>query len=112
MTREMGKSIRAAVEQAKADAQAAISSGDATQMFEALSALYAVKSKIDESVALFADLKSQLQDLKYEMNNSDNMEAVAEAGAVLEEINEGITNGDYEDEDVPGLIEKISAAKT
>ena len=110
MTREMGTSVRAAVEKAKADAQAAITSGDASQMFDALSELFAVKSKIDESVALFADLKSQLQDLKYEMNQSDNMEAVAEAGAVLEEINDGLTNGDYDDEDVPALLAKISAA--
>ena len=111
MSKKMGKSVLAAVEQAKSDAQAAIGSGDAARMFDVLSDIYDLKSKIDASVALFADLFTEIQGLQVALSNTDADETVqAEVGAILEELQTNYMKGEYDDADVPNLIARIAEA--
>ena len=111
MSKKMGKSVLAAVEQAKKDAQDAIGSGDAARMFDVLSDIYDLKSKIDASVALFADLFTEIQGLQVALSNTDADETVqAEVGAILEDLQTNYMKGEYDDADVPGLIARIAEA--
>lgn len=107
----MGKSVKTAVQEAITAGNAAKASGDGSTMFTALSTLYDVKSQVVASITLFAELNDLVEDVFEQMSESTASEAaITAAGDTAAEIQNGMENGEYEDEDVPGLKERLNAA--
>lgn len=108
----MGKNVYEQAAKVKADAEAAIAAADGKAMFAALSAAYDLSAAILESTALFADLEKATEGLIEATYESENTAAIAEANALVSQIENGIANHDYEDADVPGLLAQIKQMKT
>lgn len=111
-SKPMGKSIFGEAEQAVANAQTAINSGDGTQMFNALSAIFELNEKIKTSQNLFADLNTANESLVEAMGSTKAPKAISqEAMTLYATILDGIQNYQYEDEDVEGLTKQITDMK-
>jgi len=110
LSKPMGKSVYAEATAAVAAAQSA-SDGDA--MFKALKDLFAVRNKVEASVALFQELNLAVENLGLMMTQyTDNQTAVAEAGEFYEDAQASISDHKYEDSDVEALLIKIKELGT
>ena len=112
LSKPMGKSVKAEVDDAIAAANNAKAGSDGAAMFEALSALYDMKAKIEDSQALFAELNKLVEDVMAALNESDNDAAIEEAGATAQEIQSGMDKHEYEDADVPALKLRLQKVLT
>ncbi len=107
----MGKSIRAALEKAIADAQAALgTTGD--KMFDALNDLFDAEENVDASVELFAKLASANDRLMKALENYSDSPFSDEAWGLYEEIADGLGDNQYENEDVEGLLKRVNTMMT
>ncbi len=108
----MGKTIYEQAVALNAKAAEAKASGDGKTMFRMLAEITDVAASITESVAVFAELETALEDdtngLNAKIWASDNDAAKAEATALYNEIKAGVENHQYEDADVAGLLEQIA----
>ena len=109
LSKPMGKSV---FNKAKAAMEAAKSASDGTSMFKALKAIFAVRSEVESSVAVFAELTTYLEGMISLFNNSENVDAVSEAGEFAGKLQDELDDHKYEDSDVPALIVKIKEFRT
>lgn len=109
LSQPMGKSVYT---QAKAAIDAAGSATDGMSMFKALKAIFAVRSDVEESVAIFAELAKAREALVELMGTSENEDAINEVGPFAENLENDINDHKYENEDVPGLLNQIKVYRT
>lgn len=108
--KSVGKSVLANANTVLAAANEALNGSDGKAMFQALCDVLAADEAMKASAALFANLSAKAEELNAAYILSDASEATkAEALALFFEIADGIASGAFEDEDVPGLIEKVDA---
>jgi hypothetical protein len=88
-------------------AMEAIAGGDGETMFNVLSEIYDLQSSILESVSLFSQLQNANTGLYEAMWASTNDAARNEANTLFNRIDNGINDHEFEDADVPGLLEQI-----
>lgn len=112
LTKPMGKSVKTEVDNAISAANNAKGSGDGAAMFDALSDLYDMKAKIEASQALFAELTQLVEDVMAALDDSENQEAINDAGTVAYEIQQGMDNFAYEDTDIPALKLRLQKVLT
>jgi len=103
----MGKDVYEKAKQLKAEAEAAVYGSDGKKMFEALKGIWEIGAEIENSVALFAKLKTAAEGLNELLSSSENDDAINEAGQFVEQLNADIKDHKYNDEDVPGLMKQI-----
>lgn len=109
LSQPMGKSVYT---QAKAAIDAAGSATDGMSMFKALKAIFAVRSDVEESVAIFAELTKAREALVELMGTSENEDAINEVGPFAENLENDINDHKYDNEDVPGLLNQIKVYRT
>lgn len=112
LSKPMGKSIFAKVDALNAEAQEAIATGDGKTMFSVLIKVEDLTDEINESVALFAQLSAATESLLEAASLSNNSAARAEANVLIDEIENGINNHLFENEDVEPYLAKIAEMKT
>ena len=111
VTKPMGKSIKASVDQLIAEANAAMDTNDGDAMFKALNDVYDLIDAIRESVALFEKLQAASESL-IEVANQSTSAMKSEALTLAEQIQNGIYDCAYENEEVDGLMKQIASMKT
>lgn len=112
LDQNMGKSIYDALLKAVNAAKAALETGEGETMFNALSDLFDAETDVNASVALFNKLIKAQEELEDAIGNSENDEAMTEAGELDEEITTKIEGHELENEDVDAYIAKIDLMKT
>ena len=105
----MGKSVKAALEEAINDAKAALGGTEGEPMFNALSALLTANTNANASVAVFKELQTAVYDLSAAIVAAvSGVDVMEEAGELRDEIAGKIDAGEYEDSDVEGLLTEIN----
>lgn len=108
LSQPMGKSVFAKASKVLADANAAIASNDAAKMFDALGDIFDLNAEIDASVTLFAQLQTALEELIEFSNINSEYNASIEAAEFYEKTLNNVADHQYEDSEVPALMEKIN----
>lgn len=104
----MGKTIHANLAAAIENAKTLAAGTDGDAMFQALLTLMDAESAAKTSMALFDTLIEALNDLDAAIIDGINDDAKPGAGALKEDIDFRLESYDIEDDEVEGLIEKIS----
>jgi hypothetical protein len=114
LSKPMGKNVFAQAEAVTKAAQEAIANNDGAAMFAALTDAYDLSAAIISSTALFAELAKANEDFLVTLNSDKavNTAAVSEANTLYNTIASGIENHEYEDADVPGLLDKMAVLRT
>ena len=107
LTQPMGKSVYAKAAKVKADAEAALASKDAAKMFDALGDIFDLNAEVEASVANFAKLLTALEGLMEYVGQNDGAAAATTAAAFYEETLNRASDHQFEDSEVPALLEEI-----
>lgn len=107
----MGASISKQVEDALKAADEAVAGTDGQAMFNALSQLFEANDSATVSIALFAqlqsDLETELMNAIYNYGQTADKDVAAAAAALAERINDGIENKTLENADAKALLQEI-----
>lgn len=107
----MGASISKQVEDALKAADEAVAGADGQAMFNALSQLFEANDSATVSIALFAqlqsDLETELMNAIYNYGQTADKDVAAAAAALAERINDGIENKTLENADAKALLQEI-----
>ena len=114
LSKPMGKNVFAQAEAVTKAAQEAFANNDGAAMFAALTDAYDLSAAIISSTALFAELAKANEDFLVTLNSDKavNTAAVSEANTLYNTVAAGIKNHEYEDADVPGLLDKMAVLRT
>ena len=104
----MGSEVIEGLNKVREEAQAAIDSGDAEQMFDALVAVYDISDAIQASVKKFNELNTANEDLAYLIPAAEVDEIRNEANALYQQVFNGIENHTIATEEIDGLLNEIS----
>ena len=105
----MPNSVKAALETSRANADAALASGNGVDMFNALSALLTANSAANTSIALYAQVQAALEKLADALNVSESTDEVYYAADDLyKDIDDAMQSGEMEDSDVEKALEDIA----
>ena len=104
----MGKSIAAEAADVNTEAQAAIAANDGTAMFNALKKVFALNTKITESVALFKQLSTALENLNTAIQDYSDSPDIFDALTAYSNWMTDLDARNIEDEDVPGIMDEIA----
>lgn len=108
-TEPTGKSTKALANEALATAQSAVSGTDGKTMFSALCGAIAASDTLAKSRALFAELKTQNDNLSSVRATSTAKQSVLdEASELFAEIDEAINNGSINDDEVAEYEKQIA----
>ena len=105
----MPNSVKAVLETSRANADAALASGNGVDMFNALSALLTANSAANTSIALYAQVQAALEKLADALNVSESTDEVYYAADDLyKDIDDAMQSGEMEDSDVEKALEDIA----
>ena len=106
----MGSEVVENLTKVREDALAAIESGDAELMFDALVAVYDISDAISASIKRFNELTAANEKLAeaYLMAEVCAMSTIQEAKTLNETISDGIENHTYATDEVDGLLNEIA----
>ena len=107
LSQNMGKSIFAEAEAVKAEADAAIASNDGTAMFNALKKVFALNSRIAESVALFKTLTDALENLMVVMQDYQDADCIIDVLTACNVWSTELENHAIDDDQVPEILNEI-----
>ena len=106
----MGKSAKAALEDAYNKAKTALAGTEGEAMFNALSALLTANAAANASIAVFKELETALDNLSAAIVTAvSGTDVIAEATALRNDLLAKIDGGELEDADVEELLNEIAA---
>lgn len=109
LTAAMGSDVYEQAVKVKGDAEAAVASQEGDAMFDALIAVYEAQEAINSSTALFTTLENYVGDLRAAISGAVSAEATkSEARTLADNIESGMENHTYANDDVEGLIADIN----
>ena len=105
----MGADVITAAKNAANNANEALKQTDGKVMFDALSAIYAIQSKVETSTALFAELTTKAEAFNETLSNSEDarQSVISEASALTLEISSAIEGNTYTDAQATEAIAKM-----
>lgn len=110
----VGKEIVSAVADAKTNGQTALTSGDGSQMFDALATIFALNTSIEASEALFDSLNTKFTDLEVALTTyaeTATDAAIQQASEVYSAIMAGLgADARYTNEEARAAMESADAA--
>ncbi len=113
LTKPMSKNVFTQAEAVTRAAQEAIDNNDGAAMFAALTDVYDLSAAIISSSSLFAELATANEDFFWTLNSEKavNTAALREAYSLYDAIAYGIENHEYEDTDIPSLLNQMAVLR-
>ena len=107
----MGADVITAAKDAVNNANEALKQTDGKVMFDALTALFAIQSKVETSTALFAELTTKAEAFNETLSNSDEarQSVISEASTLSLEISSAIEANTYTDAQATAAIAKMES---
>ena len=107
----MGADVITAAKDAVNNANEALKQTDGKVMFDALTALFAIQSKVETSTALFAELTTKAEAFNETLSNSEEarQSVISEASSLSLEISSAIEANTYTDAQATAAIAKMES---